>query len=264
MPKGVYVRTKSPWNKGLTKETSPIIAEISLKISAIKIGVPNLKLRGKPKSEETKRKMRLAKVGYIPWNKGVPASEIHKLNNRLSQIGHIPSAESNLKRSLTLKGRHVSDENRLKRKVGLRKYWENLSPEDWNNRIEKVCSSVARISKNQLRLYNFLKQYFPEAILEHRVKRETNGYYLLDIALIEDRINFEYDSTRWHTLDKHKERDRLRDKNLQSLGWTVIRIGERELDSYIKRGKIDVSMATIGADGNEVSEGLVSVVPQGI
>ena len=129
------------------------------------------------------------------------------------------------------------EEIKLKRKIGIIKYWENLSPMDWKNRIDKTCSLVTRISKNQLKLHDFLKNIFPTVVLEYPVKKKIKGNYLLDIALVEDKIDFEYDSIRWHTEEKHVRENKLRDDYLQELGWSVIRIREPELRDFMGKEK---------------------------
>ena len=45
---------KTAWNKGLTKETSPIVAEIARKVSRKTAG-----RRGRPHSDETRKKKKL-------------------------------------------------------------------------------------------------------------------------------------------------------------------------------------------------------------
>ena len=117
---------------------------------------------------------------------------------------------------------------------GAKRYWENLSPEDFKDRLDINCSSVVRVSKNQLKLYNFLRDIFPTVVLEYPINKKIRGHYILDIALVEDKINFEYDSIRWHTEDKYVESNKTRDNYLRELGWVVIRVGELELKNFIK------------------------------
>ncbi len=50
---------RSPWNNGLTKENNEILKKQS----------ENLK--GKPLLQETKNKMKEAKIGFVPWNKNL-------------------------------------------------------------------------------------------------------------------------------------------------------------------------------------------------
>lgn len=40
---------------------------------------------GHKHSEESKEKMRIAKINYVPWNKGKKMTEEYKLNNRLKR-----------------------------------------------------------------------------------------------------------------------------------------------------------------------------------
>ena len=213
--------------------------------------------KGVPVSEETRLKMSLAKKGkYIPWNKGKPQSETHRLNNSLSHIGHVASEESKIKNGLKHKGRHQSKEAVIKQKLGLKKYWDNLSHKDWEKRIEKTCSSVKRVSKNQMKLYTFLKQYFPDIILEHRVAKVVRGYYILDMVIFKNKIDFEYDSIRWHTSERHVDRDKIRDDYLRNMGWTVVRISEKGLNAFLLEVS-NANLVTIGAPRTEIYSSLV-------
>jgi hypothetical protein len=55
---------------------------------------------GKPLSEETKQKISLAKLGSPAWNKGIPQSPEAKEKNRLSNTGKTHSEETKKKMSL--------------------------------------------------------------------------------------------------------------------------------------------------------------------
>ncbi len=92
MSKGVYIRTKSAWNKG--KKLHYLIwnkgkkglqvpwnkgkthsEESRKKISLAKIGKPSHN-KGKRMSEESRKKMSLARLGKSPWNKGLKRPEM--------------------------------------------------------------------------------------------------------------------------------------------------------------------------------------------
>lgn len=58
---------------------------------------------GKLHSDETKQKMKKAKIGYVPWSKGKKFTEEHIEKIRQSRKGKKRSEEAKLKTSLTLK-----------------------------------------------------------------------------------------------------------------------------------------------------------------
>jgi hypothetical protein len=101
-------------------------------------------------------------------------------------------------------------------------YEEILGPERTAERIEELrisgaigCSMTPRISGPQLKLYEEVKQQYPTAVLEYPV-----GGFCIDIAVPDLKLAFEYDGEYWH---QDKEKDKKRDKVLNSLGWIVER-----------------------------------------
>ena len=70
-------------------------------------------------------------------------------------------------------------------------------------------------SKPQIELYKLVKQIKHKAILEFPV---TN--YVIDIAILDEKIAIEYDGSYWH---QDKEHDKKRQQNLENLGWKFLR-----------------------------------------
>ena len=58
---------------------------------------------GKTASEETRQKMREAKIDYVPWSKGKNLTEEHKEKIRIAKTGQKRSEEAKQKTSETLK-----------------------------------------------------------------------------------------------------------------------------------------------------------------
>ena len=96
---------------------------------------------GKPHTKETKEKLRQAKLGKEPWNKGLICPQIKSMTgkkhtaesnekNRQAHLGKTQSAESNLKRSIAQKGRVFSEETRekLRQAALLREAKKKLPP----------------------------------------------------------------------------------------------------------------------------------------
>lgn len=164
---------------------------------------------GKHHSNETKDKMRESKFGNN-WNKGRHQSKEIIETRRLKLIGKKRSNECRIRMSI-------------------------LSRLRWRNPDYSIKVLTGKISKCQLKLYNFLKNIFPSAVLEYGMYSPYNSSrrMFLDIALVEDKIDFEYDSIRWHSDTKYVVKDKMRDDYLQLIGWTVMRITEKELDNFI-------------------------------
>jgi group I intron endonuclease len=71
----------------------------------------NLGLR---RSKETRKKMSDAKIGFIPWNKGIPQSEETRRKNSEAHKGKKKSKETLRKLSEAGKRRHQTEETRRK------------------------------------------------------------------------------------------------------------------------------------------------------
>lgn len=57
------------------------------------------------------------------------------------------------------------------------------------------------------------------------------GRYIADLAFPEKKIDVECDGTYWHNLPWKKEQDVRRDAHLKTMGWTVIRFWEDEINA---------------------------------
>ena len=79
---------------------------------------------------------------------------------------------------------------------------------------QKGWLAAPRISVPQLQLFEMVKKKYPTAVLEYPVLD-----YCLDIAVPELMLCFEYDGSYWHDIEK----DEIRDRILESYGWTVKR-----------------------------------------
>jgi len=82
-----------------------------------------------------------------------------------------------------------------------------------------VRNCTAKSSKIEETFKEIILQYFPTAKGNHPVMGSHGFSWLIDVALPERQIAFEYDGICWH----NKERDYKRDKDLVSKGWQVIR-----------------------------------------
>lgn len=82
-----------------------------------------------------------------------------------------------------------------------------------------------KISKPQKMLFDIVKEQYPTAVIEHKICTPSKNFYL-DIAIVDRKINIEYDGNYWHR--KNSEAglfsDALRDQKLISMGWNIYRI----------------------------------------
>ena len=78
--------------------------------------------------------------------------------------------------------------------------------------------------------YNFEVNYY--------VHKPDGHGFLLDVALVEQMKEIEYDGHSSHYTDEGRKRDNGRDQILRSLGWQILRIGNREIFSNYAINKI--------------------------
>jgi hypothetical protein len=227
-----------------------------------KIGIAHL---GIPESKEANLKNSLGHKGQVPWIKGKYHTKESKEKMRLAksknkelqrkamrEIWKDPVFREKRIQSIT-KGMNKPETKKkidklrkdpeylIKLSKGHKRFWNNLSKEDRFTRINKILSRVrysAPSSKAQTKLYNFIKSIFPTAIHNHKIfcPYTKSNKMFLDIAIAEYMLNFEYDSNSYHKnrngIDFEK-RDRIRDEYLQSQGWTIVRIVEKDLKTFV-------------------------------
>lgn len=70
------------------------------------------------------------------------------------------------------------------------------------------------------------------------------GYYLLDFAIVDKKIDIEIDSEYHHSLPDRIPKDKRRDKFMKSLGWKVIRIPSQQVSREIIIEQLDKILYT--------------------
>jgi very-short-patch-repair endonuclease len=124
--------------------------------------------------------------------------------------------------------KHRSDDVKEKKKLAFQMHYgvdNYLKTEEWisymkNGGAVYVASFVKNPSKPQNKTHENTKELYPEAILNYSVKIKNNLWYSLDIAVLSLRIDIEYDGSYYH---QDQEKDKIRDENLQKLGWKILR-----------------------------------------
>jgi len=214
--------------------------EARRKISKTLIGnIPWNKGRTGIYSNETRKKIGRSRLGRIPWNKGltketdIRMEEISKKNSE-NQIGRAPSI--NQLRALEkgrywCKGLTKEDNNSLKRRAEkqslttrgrknpkhgefLKKFYKENPHKHPNYIIAKKRGSGAKTR---------IEEEFGFGLEQAGIKAEFNypvdGFWL-DYAVPSIKLGFECDGKYWH---QDKDRDKRRDKKLESFGWNITR-----------------------------------------
>lgn len=155
--------------------------------------------------------------------------------------------DGDLLESLKLNGRIAKRVGGLKRKgksspLKGKTYEEIFGSREKANERAKITSDWMKTSRNirrfcqipskpQKRLYNIIKERYPEAEVEYPLKLENKTLWL-DIALPSLKIDIEYDGEYWHNLNGGDEE---RDKLLKGVDWQIIRVKDKELEKFIEK-----------------------------
>jgi very-short-patch-repair endonuclease len=83
---------------------------------------------------------------------------------------------------------------------------------------------VRNLSWPQTETYSCIKLLYNEAVLNHVVKITKRHWYVLDIVVPDLMIDIEYDGSRYH---EDIEKDNVRDRELEILGYKVIRYRDK-------------------------------------
>ena len=178
----------------------------------------SLRVLGKHHTEETKKKMSLnhpKKHPHLGNQNGLHRNEEQRKN---IAEGH--------------KGLIQTDESKNKHSISSKKAWKKADEE---KRL-RMLHHPTRVSKAQNELYIFIKQLFPEAILEYPIKTERS-YRFADIAIPSLKIDIEYDGyygIHGHSIENNKKRD----TELVNLGWITFRVDPQILKKLYKQKQI--------------------------
>jgi hypothetical protein len=93
----------------------------------------------------------------------------------------------------------------------------------WMKSDKNIRRFCTKPSKPQLALFEKVLKEYPGAVLEYPLRISGNKTIWLDVAVVDLKIDYEYDGAYWH---QDKNKDILRDAALKELGWTVIRFTE--------------------------------------
>jgi len=89
----------------------------------------------------------------------------------------------------------------------------------------EVMKELLKLRKNGTIKYGIYPQY--------EVKHGSHPYSI-DFALPSLKLGIEVDGYLFHSTDEQKQRDKQRDNNLASQGWTIIRFSDNDVDSKLR------------------------------
>lgn len=239
-------------------------------ISNSKIGEKN-GMFGKHCSEETKKKMSLARQG----KKFSPMSEQGKINLSLAHKGYIMPKEQKRNISLSNRGHTVSEQTRkkismahkgkvgkhhtdeAKQKIGKstafrhqnnpfgvfikghqinlgKRYPKDKYPNYGLRKIRKTQILPTKDTSIEVKLQNYLKQLNIE-FFTHQYMHIEHGYQC-DILIPSLNLVIECDGNYWHHYPTGNEVDHIRTKELLEKGFKVLRLWEFEINAMTIEG----------------------------
>ena len=145
MPKGIYLRIKPVWNKGLTRDTDERVKKISES------------LMGKKLSKKHRENVSKGHMGQKAWNKGIKMSDEFREKCRQRQIGKKDSMKTRIKKSLLATGEKEFTGFRISKAKKIRtsnqfKEWRKQVFERDNytcqNFVCKYCNDKKRVILN--------------------------------------------------------------------------------------------------------------------
>ncbi len=177
------------------------------------------------RTEEIREKQRLSMIGKKGFSGKKHTVETRKKMSKKA-TGRKHSEETRRKISEKLKGRkHEKHSEETKRKIreSLKKSGANERSRIYmlNGGSSHAASFIKNPSKPQVELFNLVKQIDICPILNFAVKEVNRN---VDIALPHRKIAIEYDGSYWH---QDEEKDKQRQKEIESLGWKFIRYRDR-------------------------------------
>jgi hypothetical protein len=181
-------KTQKSWNEGLTKETNQILKLVSEKLTGKK----------KPESREYMLNGGSAHANSFPRDPEKMRIRNEKIRQRM--------LNGQAKKMSSLIKKESNEKHRQKMLNGHAAY---------------LNSKIKNPSKPQVELYNRVKKLYPSAELNYPCYRgKGNHSYNLDVAIPELKIYFESDGIWWH---QNKDYDIKREKEIEELGWKIIR-----------------------------------------
>lgn len=209
--------------------------------------------KGKPRSEETKRKITEWNIANSPTRgKHLSAETKEKISKAMSQtlqgnkrrLGIPHTAETKQRISQTLKNKWQKDEDFIRANLQWR---EQLSPEEWRRITLKSTDAMnvfwqsltpkerLAVNANGRKAASLIRPTLIELAIEELLKslnitfesQKPIGKFIVDIYIPAKKLVIECDGDYWHSLPSAIKRDKAKDRYLSRLGYKIIRIPER-------------------------------------
>lgn len=187
MPKGVYIHDEDCLLKNLQKAIQ--------KNTGSKHSIKHRKAisKGVKKSYENNDNLRKLRIEIFKKSR-TPELYIKMVETRRKNKSYI-----------------VSKERKEKQRKAMKNFFD-VHPEKHPNR--RMANRKYLFS--QTRLFNWIKEKFPDAVMEYRIFPTRR---FADIAIPSLKIDIEFDGKRWHK----ENNDEIRDIEINKIGWNILR-----------------------------------------
>lgn len=218
-----HQKGRTSWNKGLTKEMDERVkknAEGNKGKHFERKGRKYDEIYGSERAEKIKRSIgksnSISLKGNRPWNKGLTAEtdDRVRINTSRSRGSLLKNLEFRENSSIRFKNMRKIPE--ICEKALIRSF-ETRSKPGFRSAGERLLLEYL----DELNI-NYVAGYYV------RVPNKRYGYFM-DAAIIDHRVDFEYDGYTGHFTDEGLEIDAKRDSALSLLGWKIVRIKHRDI-----------------------------------
>lgn len=189
--------------------------------------------KGKPKSEEQKEKMSIARKKWYKKQGGFPEETKKKISKTKIVNGDSLGAKNPMfgKKRLDLSKRNIES-------------WKDIN---FRKKIRKILSKTTyRGSKRQKQLYKFLCKFFNKTNIKFNDWKLLDHKYEVDILICPLKIAIEWDGYHWHYELGNEYRDIKKNEALIQKGWKFIRVTDSHLNKSEVLDKYDLILDIIG------------------
>lgn len=123
--------------------------------------------------------------------------------------------------------------NKIKRRKIHSNWMKKNNPMFNEKTASKVMKSFSKLYKNgskpQRRLYKIIRENYSGKMRFDFYIKTKRSFRMLDVALIDNKIDFEFDGSFWHETNKNRRDDKRRTKEIKECGWKVVSIKDKDL-----------------------------------
>jgi len=187
------------------------------------------------------------KKGHDAWSKGLSADTDYRVKRIAEASKNRIPPNKGKKMNFTPDTRKMLGD-RLKTVGIFTRYKKGSKPHNkgaigWGAKLHEkypdshpnyILNKNGRISYKQKEMFNEILKYFPDAVLNLRIKTK-NSFRFLDVAVPSKMYDFEYDGEFWHKpTDKNIAEEDRRNKELNALGWRCFHITKNNWNEFIR------------------------------